>query len=33
MEKQMYHYETVSKALEELKKKGFTLDFNIRETE
>jgi len=31
MEKRMYHYATVSKALEELKEKGFTLDFNIQE--
>lgn len=28
----MYHYATVSKALEELKEKGFTVDFNIQET-
>lgn len=27
----MYHYATVSKALEELKEKGFTTDFNIQE--
>lgn len=26
----MYHYATVSKALEELKEKGFTVDFNIQ---
>lgn len=32
MEKQRYHYTTVSKALEELKKKGFTVDFNIQES-
>src|SRR3954465_764107 len=31
MEPQMYHYATVSKALEELKTKGFTTDFNIQE--
>ena len=31
MEPQMYHYATVSKALEELTEKGFTLDFNIQE--
>jgi hypothetical protein len=31
MEKRMYHYATVSKALEELKEKGFTIDFNIQE--
>ncbi len=28
MERQMYHYATVSKALEELAQKGFTTDFN-----
>lgn len=27
----MYHYATVSKALDELKEKGFTVDFNIQE--
>ena len=27
----MYHYATVSKALEELKEKGFTIDFNVQE--
>ena len=27
----MYHYATVSKALEELKEKGFTVDFNMQE--
>jgi hypothetical protein len=32
MGKGMYHYATVSKALEELKEKGFTVDFNIQET-
>ena len=32
MEKHMYHYATVTKALEELKEKGFTVDFNIQET-
>ena len=31
METQMYHYATVSKALEELKEKGFTVDFNLQE--
>lgn len=31
METQMYHYATVSKALEELKEKGFTVDFNLDE--
>lgn len=31
MENQMYHYATVSKALEELSKKGFTTDFNLQE--
>lgn len=32
MEKRMYHYATVSKALKELKEKGFTIDFNIQES-
>jgi hypothetical protein len=32
MEKQIYHYATVSKALKELKEKGFTIDFNIQES-
>ena len=27
----MYHYATVSKALDELKEKGFTVDFNLNE--
>jgi len=31
MERQMYHYATVSKALEELKAKGYTTDFNLAE--
>jgi len=31
MERQMYHYATVSKALEELKQKGYTTDFNLAE--
>ena len=31
MEDQMYHYATVSKALEELTEKGYTVDFNIQE--
>ncbi|MFV8370773.1 hypothetical protein [Flavobacterium sp. LB2R40] len=31
MDKRMYHYATVSKALEELKEKGFTIDFNVQE--
>ena len=31
MDPQMYHYATVSKALEELKEKGFTVDFNLQE--
>jgi hypothetical protein len=31
MERQMYHYATVSKALEELREKGFTVDFNTQE--
>lgn len=29
MDRQMYHYATVSKALEELAEKGFTVDFNL----
>ncbi len=28
---QNYHYATVSQAIEELRKKGFTLDFNLEE--
>lgn len=32
MERQMYHYATVSRALDELKEKGFTTDFNIQES-
>jgi len=31
MERQMYHYATVSKALKDLKEKGFTTDFNLDE--
>ncbi len=31
MERQMYHYATVSRALEELAQKGFTVDFNTQE--
>ncbi len=31
MKNNMYHYATVSKALEELKEKGFTKDFNLDE--
>lgn len=31
--KNMYHYASVSKALDELNKKGFTYDFNIHEEE
>jgi hypothetical protein len=33
MDDQMYHYATVSKALEELAEKGFTTDFNLKENE
>lgn len=29
----MYHYATVSKALEELSKKGFTIDYNIQDAD
>ena len=32
MERQMYHYATVSQALDELAEKGFTVDFNIQES-
>jgi len=32
MERQMYHYATVSKALEELNQKGFSTDFNLDES-
>lgn len=32
MERQMYHYATVSKALEELAEKGFATDFNLDES-
>lgn len=28
----MYHYATVSKALEELNDKGYTVDFNVQES-
>lgn len=31
MDRQMYHYATVSKALQELAEKGFTVDFNLEE--
>lgn len=31
MGKDMYHYATVSKALNDLKEKGFTVDFNTHE--
>jgi hypothetical protein len=31
MDRQMYHYATVSKALEELTEKGFSIDFNLQE--
>ncbi|KOS05339.1 hypothetical protein AM493_04310 [Flavobacterium akiainvivens] len=31
MDRQMYHYATVSKALQELAEKGFTTDFNLEE--
>lgn len=32
MENRMYHYATVTKALEELNEKGYTVDFNIQES-
>lgn len=31
MDRQMYHYATVSQALKELAEKGFTKDFNLEE--
>lgn len=31
MDRQMYHYATVSKALQELAAKGFSTDFNLEE--
>lgn len=31
MDRQMYHYATVTKALQELSEKGFTTDFNLKE--
>lgn len=31
MDRQMYHYATVSKALQDLKDKGYTTDFNLEE--
>ncbi len=31
MERQMYHYATVTKALEELGEKGYTVDYNLQE--
>ena len=31
MDRQMYHYATVSKALQELGEKGYTTDFNLEE--
>ncbi|MFP9113271.1 hypothetical protein ACLI1A_04980 [Flavobacterium sp. RHBU_3] len=31
MDSQMYHYATVSKALQELAEKGYTTDFNLEE--
>ncbi len=31
MDRQMYHYATVSKALQELGDKGYTTDFNLEE--
>ena len=33
MDRQMYHYDTVSKALEDLAKKGFTVDYNLKDEE
>ncbi|MCW4467924.1 hypothetical protein OGH69_03015 [Flavobacterium sp. MFBS3-15] len=31
MDRQMYHYATVSKALQDLNEKGYTTDFNLEE--
>jgi hypothetical protein len=31
MDRQMYHYATVSKALQELAEKGYTTDFNLED--
>lgn len=31
--KQQFHYDTVSEAIEQLKKQGFTLDFNLKENQ
>ncbi len=31
MDRQMYHYATVTKALQELNEKGYTTDFNLEE--
>ncbi|MFP9117921.1 hypothetical protein ACLI08_09040 [Flavobacterium sp. RNTU_13] len=31
MDRQMYHYATVSKALQELAEKGYSTDFNLEE--
>lgn len=31
MDRQMYHYATVSKALQELAEKGYSIDFNLEE--
>jgi hypothetical protein len=31
MERQMYHYATVSKAIKELTDKGYTVDYNLEE--
>lgn len=32
MDNKMYHYATVTKALEELNNKGYTVDFNVQES-
>jgi len=31
MDRQMYHYATVTKALQDLNEKGYTTDFNLEE--
>ena len=33
MEKQKFHYATVSEAIEQLRKQGFTCDFNLKENQ
>jgi len=33
MEKQKFHYATVSEAIEQLRKQGFTCDFNLKQNQ